>query len=203
MNRMHRLMIPVLLLSALPWLGACSGTVTDDPGKTQALEPSKIEETMKQARQEVRQHIDEGNIRLSSDDSTLPRAEITPEGDLLIGGDKVAIDARQRQLLLQHREHIAQVAVAGADIGIQGAELATKAMGEALRGVVGGDTAGMEKRIEAEAGKIQAQARLLCDRMPALLETQQALAQALPEFQPYATMDENDIRDCRNDADPA
>lgn len=199
MNRMHRLMIPVLLLSALPSLGACSRTVTDDPGNTQALESSKIEATMKQTMREVRQQINEGNIKLSSDDKTLPRAEITPEGDLLIGGDKVTIDARQRRLLLQHREHIVQVASAGAEIGIQGAELATRAMGEAFKSVFSGDTEGVEQRVQAEAAKLEDQAALLCDRMPALLQSQQALADAVPEFRPYATMDESDL-DCRDES---
>ncbi len=54
--------------------------------------------------------------------------------------------------------------------------------------------------IQAEAQKIKAQARKLCDRLPAMHATQQQLAAALPEFRPYATMTEEDIADCRKDS---
>lgn len=195
----HRALVLAPLLTALVSLGACSKPAPSVPADEPVVETSRIQEALQEARREVRKHVDEDNITLSAQDRSLPKAEITPAGDLLVGGNRVEVDASQRGLLLQYRANIADIATAGADIGIQGAELATKAMGEALRGVVSGDTAGMEQRIEAEAEKIQAQAKLLCDRMPAMLATQQALAQALPEFRPYATMDADDISDCRSD----
>lgn len=195
----HRPLALALLFVALVSLGACSKPAPPGPAHETAVETSRIQETLQEARREVRRHVDQDNITLSADDRSLPKAEITPAGDLLVGGNRVEVDANQRALLLQYRANIADIATAGADIGIQGAELATKAMGEALRGVISGDTAGMEKRIEAEAEKIEAQARLLCERMPAMLDTQQALAQALPEFRPYATMDADDIGDCRSE----
>lgn len=37
--------------------------------------------------------------------------------------------------------------------------------------------------------------------MPALLQAQQAWAAAQPEFRPYATMDESDVKDCMNKQD--
>lgn len=187
------------LLVALGSLGACSGPPPSGTDDATAIKTSRIQESLQEARREVRTHVDEDNITLSAHDRSLPKAEITPAGDLLVDGNAVQVDANQRALLVRYRAHIADLAVAGADIGIQGAELATKAMGEALRGVVSGETDGMDKRIEAEAEKIEVQARLLCERMPAMLQTQQALAQALPEFRPYATMDADDIRDCRSD----
>ncbi|WP_101925466.1 MULTISPECIES: hypothetical protein [Luteimonas] len=53
--------------------------------------------------------------------------------------------------------------------------------------------------MEAEGAKIEAEADKLCDRLPPLLASQQALAAALPAFQPYATMDATDVDDCRSD----
>lgn len=186
-----------LLLVGMPLLGACNKPApTDAPASR--IETSVVE-SMEEARREVRKHVNEGNIKLSAHDKTLPRAEITPAGDLLVGGNKVEVDASQRALLMRYREQVAGIAGAGAEIGLQGAELATKAMGEAFRSVFSGDTDGMEKRIEAEAEKIESQARQLCELMPAMLETQQALAEALPEFRPYATMDADDISDCGSD----
>ena len=185
-----------LLLVGIPSLGACSNPTATDPAETRT--EASVVESIKDARRDVRKHVNERNIKLSADDDSLPGAEITPAGDLLVGGKKVAVDANQRALLMQYRGQVAAIAGAGAEIGLQGAELATKAMGEAFRSAFSGDTAGMEKRIEAEAEKIEAQALLLCDRMPAMLATQQALSEALPEFRPYATMDADDVGDCRD-----
>jgi len=195
MNIPHPLVL-ALLLVGIPSLGACSNPTATDPAQSR-IEASVVE-SMEDARRDVRKHVSEGNIKLSAHDDSLPRAEITPAGDLLIGGNKVDVDANQRALLMQYRGQVADIAGAGAEIGLQGAELATKAMGEAFRSAFSGDTAGMEKRIEAEAEKIETQARLLCDRMPAMLATQTALSEALPEFRPYATMDADDVGDCRD-----
>ena len=196
-----RPLVLALLLVGIPSLGACSNPTSTDPAESRI--ESSVVESMKEARRDVRKHVDEGNIKLSAHDNSLPPAEITPAGDLLVGGEKVAVDANQRALLMQYRGQVADIAGAGAEIGLQGAELATRAMGEAFRSAFSGDTAGMEKRIEAEAEKIEAQALRLCDRMPAMLATQQALSEALPEFRPYARMDADDIGDCRDDTTTA
>jgi hypothetical protein len=82
------------------------------------------------------------------------------------------------------------------DIGVSGANLGVKAAGEALKGVFSGNTDGIEKRIDEEAGKLKAQAQALCEKLPAMMATQQALAASLPAFAPYATMDQSDIDDC-------
>lgn len=196
MTTHHPIAIAALLVALGP-LGACSKPTPPGTEDAAEVKTSRIDKALQEARREVRTHVDKDNITLSAHDRSLPTAEITPAGDLLVGGKALEVDASQRALLMRYRAHVADIAVAGADIGIQGAQLATKAMGEALRGVVSGDTAGMETRIEAEAEKIEVQAKLLCERMPAMLETQQALARALPEFRPYATMDAGDIRDCQ------
>lgn len=197
MNNRHCIL--VLLLASVPSLGACSKPATTETAQEPAAEFTTIERTMQEVRRDVRKQVTEGNIKLSADDESLPRAEITPAGDLIIGGDKVAVDATQRALLMQYRRHVAGIAETGAEIGMQGAELATKAMGEAFRSLFSGDTDGMEQRVEAEAEKIQVQAQALCEQMPAMLETQQALADALPEFRPYATMEADDVSDCRDE----
>ena len=193
---LHRPLTLLVLLLLLPALGACSRPTSKDDGEP-AVQVSRIDKKIEDTREEVRQRVSERNITLSADDSKHPKAEITPAGDLLISGDKVAVNVEQRALLLQYRGHVEEVAAAGAEIGLQGAKLASKAMGEAVTSIFnGGDTDGMEKRIEAEAEKIEVQARVLCERMPGMLKAQQALADALPQFRPYATMDAEDVGDC-------
>lgn len=137
-------------------------------------------------------------------DDDLPKAEITPQGDLLIEGKAVSINPAQRQQLLAYRGQIIGVAEAGMAIGVKGADIA----GEALNGVVGAIFGGkegeqaFEQRMEARGKKIEAEAVKLCTQMPAMLASQQALAASLPAFRPYARMTQADIDDCGKDDQP-
>src|SRR5690606_33737938 len=126
----------------------------------------------------------------------LPAAEITPDGELIVAGTTVAMDERSRALARDYREGILAVASAGMDLGVQGADLGMKAAGDAIASIFRGDTEQVEERIEAEARKLEAAAMQLCDSLPQLLQAQQALAAAVPEFAPYAHMDAGDIEDC-------
>ncbi len=212
-----------LVLLATATLAACSQLAsppaTGNPPSAQADQPAQrgfIEEQVNHAianaRSELRSknlelnngiHINVNGHRASTPGSDLPKAEITPQGDLLIAGKAVAITAAQRQQLLAYRNHIIGVAEAGMAIGAKGAGIA----GTALRGVgeaiFGGEQGqkNFEARMEAEGKKIEAQAKALCTRLPPLLATQDALAASLPAFKPYATMTQADIDDCGKDGD--
>lgn len=193
----------IAVLGSVSMLAACSANrAPDTEAGVKQEEKSIISQAVTEAIAEARQEINQGNITISEHD--LPKAEITPKGDLLIEGRAVAITPAQRTLLLEHRGHIVAVAESGMEIGAQGADLATKAMGEALKGVLTGKSEKeIEESVEAEASEIKASAAKLCDRLPAMMASQQALAAALPEFKPYATMNQNDIDDCMKDSDTA
>ncbi|MHB8911575.1 MAG: DUF2884 family protein [Lysobacter sp.] len=131
----------------------------------------------------------------------LPKAEITPQGDLLIQGKPVAANAAQRTMLLEYRSHIIAVAETGMAIGMQGADLAAKAMGEAVKGIFSGKSEQKIKQsVETQAADIKASAAKLCGLLPPMLATQERLAAALPAFKPYATMTQDDIDDCMKDS---
>lgn len=51
--------------------------------------------------------------------------------------------------------------------------------------------------MEAEAKKVEAEAMKICDRLPGLYKAQQDLAAALPAFTPYASMEPDDVTECR------
>ncbi|MGE6332695.1 hypothetical protein [Stenotrophomonas sp. NPDC077659] len=192
-----RLMPAVLLCLPLIACGdtsSSSSSTDNSPGKAVAEATGGIGKTVKEATDKAREEIAKGNINISSD--TQPRAEITPDGRLLIDGKEVETTAAQRRQLLDYRGHIAGIAQDGMEIGVAGARLGASAASEAIKGVFSGDTDGIEKRINAEAEKIEAQAKQLCNRLPAMLASQQALARDLPAFKPYATMDQSDIDDC-------
>ncbi|WP_414492545.1 hypothetical protein [Stenotrophomonas maltophilia] len=188
-------LLPATLL-CLPLI-ACGGTSSAPDktvGKSVAEATSGVGQTVKEAMDDARKDIVQGNIKISADKQ--PRAEITPDGRLLIAGKEVAANDTQRRHLQEYRGHVVAIAMDGMDVGLAGAKLGANAAGEALKGIFSGDSEGVEKRINAEAAKIEVQAKRICDRLPAMLASQQALARELPAFKPYATMDQSDVDDC-------
>lgn len=171
----------------------------------------QVEKAINEAREELRTQnisISDGfNINVNgreihSNDTNLPKAEITPQGDLLIEAKTVDVTPAQRQQLLTYRGQIIGIAEAGMAIGVKGADIA----GEALSGVVGAIFGGkeaeqaFEQRMEAQGRKIEAEAVKLCTQLPGLLSSQQVLAASLPAFKPYARMTQDDIDDCGKDS---
>lgn len=204
-----------LAIATLPLLSACNRPAADDARakaeETGGFIARSIDDALEKARKELR----EGNLELNGDgptvsvngkqygpgkdDRNLPKAEITPEGDFLLEGKEVAIDDAQRALLLQYRGHVIDIAEAGIAIGGKGVDLAGTALQQAVGAIFSGNTEELEKQVEAEARKLQAEALVLCNRLPPMLEAQQRLAASLPEFAPYANMTQDDIEDCLED----
>lgn len=181
------------LLAGLALASACSR----QPDPAPASPTSGITGVVKQATDEAHDKLADGNISLSSGgNDSMPKAEIGPKGDLLIGGAPVAIDEAQRALLMEHRARILAVAKAGMDMGVQGADLGMKAAREAIKGVFTGNTDDIGKRVNVEADKLKAEAAKLCATLPALMTSEQAVAAAVPEFKPYAKMQQADIDNC-------
>jgi hypothetical protein len=140
----------------------------------------------------------------SSDDnrtSRLPKAQITPQGDLLIGDKPVALTSAQRTMVLDYRHQLIEIGAQGIALGKQGAALGMSAAREAIAGAFSGKPEQeIRQRVEAKASGIREAAARLCDRMPALMASQQKLAAALPAFKPYATLTPVKIEECRKDA---
>lgn len=144
---------------------------------------------------------DSGRISANSKSVTLrvdglPNAEITATGDLNIAGKAVAVNASQRALLQSYHHEMNAMTADGIAIGKQGAALAGKAVTEAIKGAINGKTDDVESKVEAEAKKIEQQAMQLCKRLVTVKASQDALAASLPEFKPYATLDQSDVDDC-------
>lgn len=203
--------LAIALLGCLPLLAACNRQ--QDPPAPAGNEPtSTLGGIVKKATDKARENLARNNISLSDDlhiningrsvgrTGGQPKAEITPQGDLLIEDKAVTITPAQRALLLEYRQHVIGLAEAGMEIGVQGADLGMKAASEAIRGVFGGNTAQIEQRVEAEGAKIEAAALRLCQQLPALLATQQTLAASLPAFRAYATMDQSDVDECLDES---
>ncbi|MCI4567134.1 YggN family protein [Lysobacter sp. CFH 32150] len=201
--------IATALLASLPLL-ACSKppAAPAPPAAGQSAAPQTVfGKAADSAIAKAREELASGNITLGHNINInghdlgdgpdgRPKAEITPRGDFLIDGQPIAISPAQRALLLQYRHNVIDIADTGMAIGVKGADLAGKAMKEALFGVITGNTDKVEQKLEGEAKALEADAQRLCQHLPTLLATQGKLADALPEFVPYATMTQKDIDDC-------
>ncbi len=202
------LLLPLSACGQAPQTGAQSDTAqtTKDAGKTtsHSMIAGEIQKAMEAAKQELAtKNIDVNHVHVGnghSDKSSQPKAEITPQGELLVAGKKVAATPAQHALLLDYRQQIVGIAEAGMDIGTQGADLGIQASKAALWGALAGKSdKDIEAAIKPQTDKIQATAFKLCQRLPDLLSNQQKLAAAMPEFRPYATMQQKDVDDCGKD----
>lgn len=135
------------------------------------------------------------NITLRADGQ--PDARISANGDLTIDGKAVTLNAAQRVLLQSYKTQMDAMTADGIAIGKQGAKLAGKAVGAAIQGAINGDDGDkVGSQVEAEAKKIEQQAMQLCKRLVTIKTSQDALAEQLPAFKPYATIDDSDVHDC-------
>lgn len=204
--RIHVPILPLALVVLLPLAGCGDRGQQDTPGDS--LVTRGIKAAIERADKRLEdQNISIGGknrngIQFGNDTGNLPHAEITPQGDLLIEGKAVAIDPNQRRLLLEHRRQVISIARAGLAAGARGAGLGVTAATGALKAVATGSTEEFEARMEAEGDRLEAEVMAgVCSALPGLLASQRALARALPEFRPYATLDEQDVATCGKDGD--
>jgi len=193
----------IALLACLAFAAGCGRDTPDahDPQGTTAADRA-VDRTLGKIAAKIRAKLETQNITLKSVDGH-GKAEITPQGDLVVEGRTVAVDAAQRKLLLQYRNGIIDIATAGTDIGMEGAGFGLRTAGKALRGALSGNSDDIDAEIEADARKFEASARRICDHLPPLLNAQQQLVAQLPEFAPYAKMEQSDIDDCLDDTEGA
>ena len=212
------------LVASLPLFAACQRDAPPPPpaggaqtdADTRPAPQTALGRTVAKAMDEARRELHEGNLSLNGDYEVringkrvrrdaddLPAAELTPDGQLIVAGTTIAMDDASRALAREYRAGLLAIAEAGMDLGVQGADLGMRAAADAIGSLFRGDTEQMEKRVEAEAEKLEATAMQLCERLPGLLASQQALAAAVPEFAPYARMETSDIEDCSKEAESA
>lgn len=213
---MTRIRLPLLAASLLLLLAACGKTpdAGSDPASESGSGPqTALGRTVSRAIEEARRELETENIRLDTDvdirigsarigsrgHSDLPRAEIAPDGSLLIEGEALPLDAEQQALSLRYRQSLVAIAEAGMQIGVEGADFGMRAAGDALKGLFSGNMDQVEKKIEEEARRFEKEAARICTLLPALLASQDALSASVPEFGPYARMTRKDIEDCDDD----
>jgi hypothetical protein len=188
--------------SSLAVLTACSAgqAPVSSAASNASSTDTPIASTIDRAMDRIGTEIATRNIRVSEGDAR-PKAEITPQGDFLIAGKAVPLTPVQRTEMLAYRQQIVGVARQGVEIGKQGAALGMSAAGAAIAGALAGESdQQIRQRVEAQASGIREAAAKICDRLPAMMASQQKLAADVPAFKPYATMTQQDIDDCRTNA---
>jgi hypothetical protein len=200
------LLLPLAACSQSAQPGTADGTAQTTKDASENTSTAGISGEIRKAMQEAKQELASKNIDVNSvhignsqdrDRDSRPKAEITPQGDLLIAGKQVSATPAQHALLVDYRAQIVGIAEAGMDIGAQGADLGISAAKQAVWGAITGKSdKDIEAAIQPQTEKIQAAAVTLCKRLPGLLSSQQKLSTAMPEFRPYATMQQKDIDDC-------
>jgi len=196
-----RLVALTAILSGTTLLSACDATPSQQAAQKTTDTGNVVSGAVQKALTQARKEIAEGNISVNNSGTNGKRVEISPKGDLIIDGQPVSVTPQQRTLLLEYRGHVIKVADAGMTIGMQGADLATQAVTQSLKSVfTGGSQDDIERNVKAQASKVENAALALCDALPGMMESQNRLAAAMPEFRQYANMTQADIDECRSDA---
>lgn len=212
MNKLHTAALATALASLTACGKAPAPAANPDPNAAAAPQTA-IGKIAAKGIAEARKELQTKNLTLNGEgginvngrryggknDPSLPKAEITPQGDFLVDGKAVAINPEQRKQLLDYRSHLLGVAEAGMTVGLKGADLAGKALTESLGSILSGDTDEFEKKMEAEGKKLEADAMQICTHLGPMRVAQDKLAASLPEFKPYATMTQEDVDDCGKD----
>jgi hypothetical protein len=198
---MHKLTAIAISGAALlaATLAACAG---GQPGNTPAsASTGPIAAAIDHGLDQAETELTTQNIPLDDHNNRLPRAEITPTGDLLIGGKSIVLTSAQRQQVLAYRQRLIAIGQEGIAVGRQGAALGLHAADTAIAAALSGQSdQQIRHKMQTETTGIQQTAQKLCDHLPAMMAAQQRLATAVPAFKPYATMTQKDIGDCRVDA---
>lgn len=175
MKHCHTVLVSIALAAAL--LAGCQPTTTVNTDNGQTL------------------NILGKTLTISSEG--LPKAEVTAAGDFSIGGKPVQVTDVQRALLVTYYQELNGIGAAGAATGKEGAALAGKAVGTAIKGVFSGNPENIEAEVETAAKKVEAEAMKICDRLAGLHTAQEALVGQLPAFAPYGGITLDDVTDCR------
>lgn len=186
-----------------------SGSVSGEISREMADARKEIRTEMARARQELEtENLDVGNsLKISGrgkikaqDTKSLPKAEITPQGDFLIDDKAVIIDTHQRRELLAYRDLVIDIAGSGIDIGERAALAAINEVDRGLFSLMVSALSGsLERRVERLVKEtVQPAVERICHRLPEVVESQQRLATSLPAFAPYANLAMEDVADCES-----
>ena len=125
-----------------------------------------------------------------------PDAIISSDGTLQIGGQAIAVTSDQQGQLRQYFDAAIVLHDDALATGAAGLATAGTAISSVVSGLASGDTDSIDAKVEAQAAKVEMRAAKVCADLAALYANQQAIAESLDAFRPYATIDARAPGDC-------
>lgn len=125
-------------------------------------------------------------------------AVISPEGNLSVAGQAVTVTPTQQALLKHYHTVVVALRDHAYETGMAGAGIAADALVLAATAIAGDDTAKSSRKVDATAEKIKAAATQICSDLADIHITQDSIAQQLPVFRPYATLDSDAVANCHS-----
>ncbi|MBS0432018.1 MAG: hypothetical protein JSS21_06390 [Proteobacteria bacterium] len=143
-------------------------------------------------------HISFDNDDVSISAAHQPDARINANGDLYIGDKALEVAPAQRDLLKTYYADAMKVRDDGIATGKLGAALGAHAIDSVVRNLAEGNPDKIDKEISPQADKVDQSAMKICEDVTRIKAAQDALADQLPVFKPYAqAISDKDDRDCR------
>jgi len=139
--------------------------------------------------------VEKDNVRVHA--KAAPDAVISPEGDLDIGDQTLAVTPLQRKLLKHYYSAVLAFRGHAYETGAAGADIAAEAIALAASAIAGEDTSEANRNVNAKAKKAEATATQICADLADIRVTQKSIAEQLPTFQPYATLSADNTGRCQ------
>jgi len=149
----------------------------------------------------ISQHAD-SDITLRGDDVLITpdnadQARITPTGDLLIRDKQVPLTGDERALLRKYSAGMRTIQQHGLAIGRHAVDMVGGMVGLLVTDLLSADDGKqMDKDIRAKAEPLKQEAMELCNAVRTQKQLQDAIADELPAFRPYAVIDTDTQDDC-------
>lgn len=148
---------------------------------------------------------DNSDISLRGDDVVISpedadQARITPTGDLLISDKPVRLTGDERMLLKKYSANMRAIQQHGLAIGRHAVDMVGGMVGLLVTDLLSAsDDKQMDKDMEAKAEPLKWEAMELCSAVRDQKRLQDAIADELPAFRPYAVIDTDTQDDCHID----
>jgi hypothetical protein len=143
-----------------------------------------------------------GDVVITADDGSVAR--IDPTGGLSIRGKPVSVNPEQRKLLQRYALGIRDIQERGIEIGEHAVQMVGGMLGTLVSSLVSDagdldDDKDLDQKMKAKAEPLRDEALALCKDVKSERQVQEAIAESLPAFEPYAVIERHPEHSCHID----
>lgn len=172
----HPFAVP-LSVATVVLLAACSGGGPDDSG--------------------VFRHFSIRDSAVAVHAPGLQDALVDASGTLSLEGQTVPTTPAQRALLASYNADVLTLRRQAIEVGKAGIRTAGKAIGSVVAGLASGNPDSIGPKVEARADDVRKDVTAMCATLRDVRAKQDAIADQLAPFRPYATLTAAEVDDCR------